>query len=135
MSSLKCFFVFNTEVFHTKSDILLRLLTVSRNRLSPEAASVLCDLLGRSKWLTSLDVSGLGLTSLEGLRGLKLHYLDCSGNDLESLEPIRDMPLRLLVTDRGIFQGPLEIAEAISTYGSAEMQEEESAEPDMYLPH
>ena len=118
-----------------KSDILLRLLTVSRNRLSPEAASVLCDLLGRSKWLTSLDVSGLGLTSLEGLRGLKLHYLDCSGNDLESLEPIRDMPLRLLVTDRGIFQGPLEIAEAISTYVSAEMQEEEPAEPDMYLPH
>lgn len=103
-----------------KSDILPRLLTVSRNRLSPEAASVLCGLLGRSKWLTSLDISGLGLTSLEGLRGLKLHYLDCSGNNLESLEEIRDMPLRLLVTDRGVFQGPLEIAEAISTYGSAE---------------
>lgn len=99
-----------------KSDILPRLLTVSRNRLSPEAASVLCELLSRSKWLTSLDISGLGLTSLDGLRGLKLHYLDCSGNNLESLEAIRDMPLRLLVTDRGVFQGPLEIAEAINTY-------------------
>jgi len=99
-----------------KSDILPRLLTVSRNRLTPEAASVLCDLLSRSKWMTSLDLSGLGLTTLEGLRGLKLQYLDCSGNELESLEPIRDMPLRVLVTDRGVFQGPEEIAEAISTY-------------------
>ena len=118
-----------------KSDILPRLLTVSRNRLSPEAASVLCDLLSRSKWLTSLDVSRLGLTSLEGLRGLKLHYLDCSGNNLESLEPIRDMPLRLLVTDQGIFQGPLEIAEAINTYGIPDAQDEgKTADPDPYLP-
>ena len=99
-----------------KSDILPRLLTVSRPKLSPEAAAVLCELLSRSKWLTSLDISYLGLTSLEGLRGLKLHYLDCSGNNLDSLDAIRDMPLRLLVTSRGVFQGPAEIAEAISEY-------------------
>lgn len=45
---------------------------------------------------SNLNLSNLGLTSLEPITGMSLKTLDCSDNDLVDLSPLADMPLREL---------------------------------------
>lgn len=86
------------------NDILSRLVTLRRPVLSGAEQEQFYALLRRSDF-TSLDLSGLGLTSLHALSEMKLDYLDCSGNKISDYSPLLRMPLKVLVTDDGIFAG------------------------------
>lgn len=86
------------------NDILSRLVTLRRPLLTGPEQEQFYALLRRSDF-TSLDLSGLGLISLHALSGMKLAYLDCSGNKISDYSPLLRMPLRVLVTDDGIFAG------------------------------
>ena len=79
-------------------------MTLRRPLLTGPEQEQFYALLRRSDF-TSLDLSGLGLISLHALSGMKLAYLDCSGNKISDYSPLLRMPLRVLVTDDGIFAG------------------------------
>lgn len=91
-----------------ENDILARLITLRRPIFTPAEQEKFYTLLRRSNF-TSLDLSGLGLVSLQALSDMNLIYLDCSGNRIKDYSPLLRMPLKVLVTDDGLFAGRMAV--------------------------
>ena len=79
------------------SRVMADIISLHHSPIDPSVRGQFFDLLRRSRNLTSLDLSGYGLTSLKDLSGMRLAFLDCSNNYLEELSGIEDMPLNVLV--------------------------------------
>jgi hypothetical protein len=84
------------------------LITLRRPIFTPAEQEKFYTLLRRSNF-TSLDLSGLGLVSLQALSDMNLIYLDCSGNRIKDYSPLLRMPLKVLVTDDGLFAGRMAV--------------------------
>ncbi|MFW5845122.1 MAG: protein kinase domain-containing protein [Planctomycetota bacterium] len=78
------------------SRIVLRLLEKRRSDVPPEPARMLLQLAGRSRKLSTLDISQLPVSSLEPLRGLQLRRLLCGGTLVDDLAPLHGMRLEQL---------------------------------------
>ncbi len=79
------------------SRVMADIICLHHSPIDPSVSNDFFRLLKKTKNLTSLDLSGYGLTSLEPLAGMRLTFLDCSNNYLESLKGIEGMPLKVLV--------------------------------------
>lgn len=75
------------------SRIALRILTTPRNLLPDSIATRLLTFVARTRAVTRLNLSRLGITDLSPLAGMNLQWLDISENSISSLEPLRGMPL------------------------------------------
>lgn len=80
-----------------ESRVMADIICLHHSPIDPAVSGEFFNLLRRTKNLTSLDLSGYGLNSLEALAGMRLTYLDCSNNYLENLNGIENMPLNVLV--------------------------------------
>ncbi len=74
--------------------LALRLLSsYDQNVLPDSILSPLLTCVGRTTRAGRLYLRGMGIRSLEPLRGMNLTQLDIADNDIASLEPLRDMRL------------------------------------------
>ncbi|MBO4303225.1 MAG: protein kinase [Lentisphaeria bacterium] len=80
-----------------ESRVMSDIISLHHAPIDPAVTGEFFALLRQSRNLTSLDLSGYGLTSIRELAGMRLTFLDCSGNDLENLSGIENMPLNVLV--------------------------------------
>ncbi len=77
-----------------------RLLSTERTDLCEYDAESLVLLCSKTRRISSLDIRGIGLSSLLPLVGKQFTYLDCSGNKrLKSIQALKGMPLSVLVCD------------------------------------
>ncbi len=76
--------------------ILQKLVGMRSERLPKETFDRFLQHIARHTEWPKLDLSGMGLTSLEPIANMKLVQLNCSNNPITSLEPLRGMPLRRL---------------------------------------
>ncbi len=74
----------------------IELLQAGRSPLSQENGQRLLRLLSRTPNVLRLDLQGLGLTSLEPLRRMRLRYLNVGNNRISDLGPLQDMHLSVL---------------------------------------
>lgn len=64
-----------------------------------DATASLLSWVGRTTHVASLDLSNMGLRTLEPLRGLELRHLSFDDGHVTSLEPLTGMPLQSLVAN------------------------------------
>ena len=81
---------------YPETRIVPALLRTRRSPLAPPQQTALLRAVRQTRGLVAINLSNLGLTNLEELRGLPLEALECTGNQIASIEPLRGMPLRLL---------------------------------------
>lgn len=79
-----------------RSNVLQQFLLFPHRELPPESARKLMTRLGRMNHIEWLDVSGLGIDSLEPLSHLPLVWLNCSGNRIRNIDVTENMPLQYL---------------------------------------
>lgn len=76
--------------------VMLKILQFKHEQLPEETGQKLLTWISKSKDIRDLNVSGLGLTSLAPLKGLKINAIDCSRNPIKNLNDLTGMPLEKL---------------------------------------
>jgi len=77
----------------SQSQIILRILQLKHENLPEYASENLLKWLSKSKEALDVNISGLGITSLEPLKGVKIISLNCSNNPLKNLDALAGMNL------------------------------------------
>lgn len=75
------------------TNVVLRLLECQHMPLSPEISEELLTWISKTKNIKRLNLSNLGLESLDPIKELPLIFLDCSNNQLTTLDALKDMEL------------------------------------------
>jgi hypothetical protein len=81
------------------SRIALEFLAQCPERVDPAVLPRFLALLGRTRGVSMLDLTGLGISDLSPLRSLPLAWLRLGGNPLRGIGPLAGMPLRDLALD------------------------------------
>jgi len=83
------------KLFKTFPDnkVMLKVLQLKHNELPEETGQELLSWIQKSKGIRELNISGLGLTSIDKLRGMKLNAIDCSRNPMGKLDALSGMSL------------------------------------------
>ena len=87
------------ELFHIAptTKIILRILQLKHEQLPDDILQVILRYLKLTKNVRELNIAGIGVQSLEALRGMNIVSLDCSRNNIKDLSPLKNMHLvRLL---------------------------------------
>ncbi len=80
-----------------RTGIIKKILLLPHTPLPQEVQESFLRHIVRSRNMNRLNLSNMGLYSLNALTGMRLAYLDCSGNQLTSLSGIESMPLEVLL--------------------------------------
>jgi serine/threonine protein kinase len=76
-----------------ETQIILRILQLKHENLPEYAAENLLKWLSKSKEVSDVNISGLGITSLEPLKGVRIISLNCSNNPIGNLDALKGMNL------------------------------------------
>jgi Leucine-rich repeat (LRR) protein len=75
------------------TNVVLRLLECQHSPLTPDISEELLTWISKTKNIKRLNLSNLGLESLDPIKDLPLTFLDCSNNQLTALDALKDMEL------------------------------------------
>lgn len=92
------------------NDILQRLTAIQYHKFKRNEMEAYLSLLKRMRHLKTLSIAGFDWENLDPIRDLDLEYLDCTGNPITDYSALKNMPLRVLVTDSGVYTGEEAIA-------------------------